>query len=264
MEGQILRINIKGYSRNRKLLAQNTAEVLLLGDRIYYTVKGINDIADLDATDRLYSMALDGSDKKEIYSSYDLYDMTSNDSGIYFIELPAKDSSEAYLCKLDSSAAITKLCTIKQEELRKKGSVTFDSHTLQLHCATDTTLYYSIAYQAVPNTELYSIDSDGENHMLLLNIKDLSDITPYTYLSSVRFDENHLILTLDCDDNAPQTYLMELRNSHVFKLDTTTYLGSSLDILGDEVFIAKAQAPASYDLFGDYIYARQKLSEFIR
>jgi len=264
MEGQIFRININGYSRNRKLLAQNAAEVTLLGDRIYYTVKGINDIADLDSTDRLFSMALDGSDKKEIYESYDLYDLTSNESGIYFIDLPTKDTSEAYLCKLDSSAVTTKLCTLKQEELSKKGAVSFNSHTLQLHCATDTTLYYSVAYRAVPNTELYSIGSNGDNHMLLLNIKDLSDLSPNAYLSTVRIDENHLILTIDCDDDAPQTYLLELSNSHASKLDTTIYLGSSLDILGDEVFVAKAQEPISYGLYGDFIYQRQKLSEFVR
>lgn len=262
MEGQVFRVNIKGSQR--KLLAQNAAEVKLLGERIYYTVKGINDMTDLDSTDRLFSMATDGTDKKELHTSYDLYDLVSNADGVYFIDLPEKESSQAYLSKLDSVGAVTRLCTVSQKELSKKGAITLDSHTLRLYFATNRTLYYSIAYQAAPNTELYSIDCNGDNHMLLLNIHDLKDINETGYLSKVRFDENHLLMTIDCDDTASQTYLVALSNSHASKAESDAYLNTSLDILGDEVFAAKRSTPSSSGSYGDYTYQRFLLSDFLK
>lgn len=262
MEGQVFRVNVKGYQK--KLLAQNVSEVKLLGDHIYYIVKGINDITDIDSTDRLFSMATDGTNKKELHASYDLYDLVSNADGIYFIDLPEKESSEAYLNKLDSAGTVTRLCTVSQKELSKKGAVTLNSHTLRLHFATNRTLYYSIAYQAVPNTELYSIDCNGDNHMLLLNIHDLKDINETGYLSKVRFDENHLLMTIDCDDTASQVYLVALSNSHASKAVSDALLNSSLDILEDEVFAAKRSTPSSSGSYGDYTYQRFPLSDFLK
>ncbi len=261
MEGQVFRVSVKG--NQRKLLAQNVAEAKLFGARIYYTVKGINDMADLDSTDRLFSMAMDGTGKKELHASYDLYDLVSNADGIYFIDLPQENAAEAYLCKLDSTDAVSRLCTVSHKELGKKGSVALNSHTLRLYFATNRTLYYSVAYLAVPNTELYSIDCNGDNHMLLLNINDLKGINGTGYLSKVRFDENHLLMTIDCDDTVSQVYLVALSNSHISSLDSKLYLNSSLDILGDEMFAAKRNSPASSNAYGDYTYLRLPLSDFL-
>ena len=96
-----------------------------------------------------------------------------------------------------------------------------------------------------------------------MNLHDIEGINSNASFGTARIDEGYLVLGFNCDEEPWETYLVNMQNMTVKKLETGYYNHTSIDIEGSYVYYSKYP---QYDAYGDgdSEYKKMQLSKFLK
>lgn len=259
---EIISINKAGEKKALvKLNSIDPLEVVMVENGFYFINKRSNNTLNgNDPMDRLYYIGMDGKGKTEIYASLDIFDLKKSGNDVFFLAIT--DSPEAMELRKANGHKTALLYSTSKEELTALGCNWLDRNSFTLLGVSRTHVYYGVNFNNGKDLNIYSVETDGDNHGLFRNAYDIKGVRQDAYFRSGDVDEGYLKIIFDCDEAPVEVYLINLQDDTVIKFDGGYYLPGSIDVEGDNVYYLKS---SEYDRYTEnpklYQYGRSKLSE---